>query len=159
MSIFHKIYFRLWDRTLDRPIRLPIREDLSRGEWNAWVGEQGEALAAKAVWRSGRKLLYRNYRPKRGGEVDLIYRDGSILVFAEVKTRTSGEFGGPAKAVDREKRSLIIRGASAWIKALHRPEGVLLRFDVIEVLLKDQEIPRIRINEAVFASSQQGLGM
>lgn len=159
MSIFHQFYYRVWDRSLDRPIQMPVRDDLSRGEWNAWVGQRGEELAAKAVWRNGRKLLYRNYRAKRGGEVDLIYRDGNILVFAEVKTRTSGEFGGPARAVDREKRSLIIRGASAWIKALHRPEGVLLRFDVIEVLLKDQEIPRIRINEAVFASSQQGLGM
>jgi len=159
MSLLRRIHYRWWDRTLDRPMALPVRDELSRGEWNAWVGQRGEALAAKAVWRSGRKLLYRNYRPKRGGEVDLIYRDGDILVFAEVKTRTSGEFGGPAKAVDREKRSLIIRGASAWIKALHRPEGLLLRFDVIEVLLKDREVPQIRINEAVFASSQQGLGM
>ncbi|HRQ87983.1 MAG TPA: YraN family protein, partial [Bacteroidia bacterium] len=57
------------------------------------------------------KPLYRNYRPKGGGEIDIVYRDRDTLVFGEVKTRTRGEFGDPSRAVDRAKEQLVIRGA------------------------------------------------
>ncbi|MEM9283638.1 MAG: YraN family protein [Verrucomicrobiota bacterium] len=122
------------------------------------MGKTGERLAAKQLWRNGRKVLYRNYRPRGGGEVDLVVRDGEILVFVEVKTRTSEQFGRPADAVDRTKQQLIIRGANAWLRELNHPE-VIFRFDVIEVLLLEGESPEIRINEAAFTTSQVGLAM
>ncbi|MEQ1841258.1 MAG: YraN family protein, partial [Verrucomicrobiales bacterium] len=126
--------------------------------WNAFVGTTGERLAGKQLWRTGRKVLYRNFKPREGGEVDLVYRDGEVLVFGEVKTRTRGEFGEPARAVDREKLRLVIRGANAWLRELNFPD-LLFRFDVIEVLLLPGAIPQIRVNEGAFTTPQVGLGM
>ena len=88
----------------------------------------------------------------------MVYRDGEILAFAEVKTRTSEQFGQPAQAVNQEKKALIIRGANAWLKALGRPE-VIFRFDIIEVILQDGQRPEIRVIEAAFTTPQSGIGM
>lgn len=158
MRLLYQIYFRYWDRELDGIPKLPDRDAMSAGEWNAFVGGKGERLAAKLLWRSGRKVLYRNFKPKGGGEVDIVYRDGEILVFAEVKTRSRGEFGEPARAVDRGKRRLIIRGANAWLRELNHPE-LLFRFDIIEVLLQAGRPPQLRVSEGAFTTPQVGLGM
>ncbi len=100
-------------------------------------------------------MLYRNYRPENGtGEVDIVYRDRKVLVFGEVKTRTRGEFGEPARAVDKAKQRLIIRGGNAWLNELNDPE-ILFRFDIIEVLLIDGSPPDIRINEGAFTNPQK----
>ncbi len=158
MRLFRQMYFRYVDRSLSREIGLPERDRTNRGDWNAFVGEIGERLAAKELWRTGRKVLYRNFRPKGGGEVDIIYRDRDTLVFGEVKTRTGGEWGEPARAVNREKQRLVIRGANAWLRELNQPE-ILFRFDIIEVLLSDGELPQVRISENSFQTPQRGLGM
>jgi putative endonuclease len=151
-------WYRWIDRELDRPADPPDADEMSDGEWNAWVGATGERLAGKHLWRTGRKVLYRNFRPKEGGEVDIVYREGDLLVFGEVKTRTKGEFGDPAKSVTREKQKLIIRGANAWLRELNYPE-VLFRFDIIEVLMPPGEVPRIQLIENAFTTPQRGLGM
>lgn len=156
--MLYQAYFRFLDSELDRVAQFPDRATMTSGEWNALVGTTGERLAGKQLWRTGRKVLYRNFRPKEGGEVDLVYRDGDVLVFGEVKTRTRGEFGEPARAVDRAKQRLVIRGANAWLRELNFPD-LLFRFDVIEVLLIPGEIPQIRINEGAFTTPQVGLGM
>lgn len=148
-------WHRLVDRELDQTFELPDRDSLSQAEWNQFVGSRGERLAGKSLWRTGRKVLYRNYRPENGtGEVDIVYRDKNTLVFGEVKTRTRGEFGEPARAVDKAKQRLIIRGGNAWLNELNDPE-VLFRFDIIEVLLHDGEVPAIRINEGAFTNPQK----
>ena len=82
--------------------------------------------------RLGYKVLYRNYRAPKGGEVDLVCRDGDTLVFVEVKTRSSAAFGAPAEAVTRDKQRLIARGALAWLKLLKNPD-IPFRFDIVEV--------------------------
>src|SRR5687768_7165137 len=86
------------------------------------LGRQGERLAAKYLRKNRYRILYRNFRPKHGGEVDLVCRDRAenILAFIEVKTRRSDEFGRPADAVTREKEELICRGARAWLRMLDR---------------------------------------
>lgn len=56
------------------------------------------------------------------------------LVFVEVKTRTTDEFGRPADAVTSEKEELIARGARSWLKLLDRPD-VVFRFDIVEVVV------------------------
>ncbi|MEX2577850.1 MAG: YraN family protein [Verrucomicrobiales bacterium] len=151
-------FYRLVDTELRRPLQMPDRGGMDRAEWNAFVGAMGERLAGKELWRTGRKVLYRNFRPAGGGEVDLVYRDRDVLVFGEVKTRSRGEFGEPARAVNRAKQRLVIRGANAWLRELNHPE-ILFRFDVIEVLLIDGEPPRVRVNENAFRTPQLGLGM
>lgn len=158
MRLLRQLYHRFADPSLRRGIALPDREQTERGEWNAIIGETGERIAAKELWRTGRKVLYRNFKPEGGGEVDIVYRDRDTLVFGEVKTRTRGEWGEPARAVNRDKQRLVIRGANAWLRELNQPK-VLFRFDIVEVLLIDGEPPRIRVNEGAFRTPQIGVGM
>ena len=82
--------------------------------------------------RVGYKVLYRNYRAPRGGEVDLVCREGETLVFVEVKTRCSEAFGAPAEAVTASKQHLVARGALSWLKLLGNPD-IPFRFDIVEV--------------------------
>lgn len=117
------------------------------------IGRLGEKLAAIHLRREGCKLLYRNFRSPRGGEVDLVLRDGGTLVFAEVKTRTSVRFGRPSEAVDVKKQRLIERGARAWLRQLPADLAVPLRFDVIEVVLADGEPADINWLRNMFHSS------
>jgi len=113
------------------------------------LGRRGERLAARALSRRGYKVLYRNFRGARGGEIDLVCRDKSCdtLVFVEVKTRTSEAFGRPSDAVDRKKRKLLIRGGMAWLRMLDMPD-LTFRFDVVEVLIADSV--EIRVIENAF---------
>ncbi len=98
------------------------------------VGRHGERVAARWLYVKGCKVLFRNYRGPEGGEVDLVCRDGKVLAFVEVKTRTSTAFGRPAAAVTVDKQELIVRGATAWLGLLYARE-IPWRFDVVEVLL------------------------
>jgi len=100
------------------------------------LGRRGEAIAAKFLRRNGHSILYKNFRAPEGGEVDIVCRDKrhGELVFVEVKTRTSENFGAPAEAVDRKKRRLILRGAMKWLRMLDFP-SITYRFDIIEVVI------------------------
>ncbi|MDF1850261.1 MAG: YraN family protein [Verrucomicrobiales bacterium] len=157
-GLFRRLYYRWIDCELDHPIAIPDFDEEESGVRNQWIGETGERLAAKTLWRNGHRVLYRNFRARGGGELDLVSRHRDTLVFSEVKTRTSDQFGRPADAVDQEKQRLIIRGANAWLRELNHPE-ILFRFDVIEVLLLKDEVPEVRVNEGAFSSPQVGLGM
>ena len=105
-----------------------------------WLGRRGEQLAARYLRKRRYKVLYRNFRAPRGGEVDIVCRDRSCdtLVFVEVKTRRSVYFGGPALAVNQEKQKLIARGALAWLRMLGHPD-LRFRFDIVEVIIGDRE--------------------
>ena len=101
-----------------------------------WLGRHGEILAVRFLRRKRYKVLYRNYRGPRGGEVDVVCRDKTCdtLAFVEVKTRRSLEFGSPAEAVTREKQKLIARGALAWLDLLGHPD-IHYRFDIVEIVM------------------------
>ena len=113
------------------------------------IGELGERVAAVYLRGEGRKLLYRNFRGPKGGEVDIVARDGEVLSFVEVKTRTHEEYGRPLDAVDQEKERLIERGADAWLKLLGTRE-IPWRFDVVEVILKEGELPKVNVVRNAF---------
>jgi putative endonuclease len=104
-----------------------------------WLGSQGEIFAVRFLRRNRYKVLYRNFRAPRGGEVDIVCRDKTCntLAFVEVKTRRSLDFGSPSEAVTREKQKLIARGALAWLDLLGHPE-VLYRFDIVEIVMNEQ---------------------
>ncbi|MDQ2796203.1 MAG: YraN family protein, partial [Actinomycetota bacterium] len=72
------------------------------------VGRFGEQVAAEHLTSAGLTILERNWRC-RDGELDLIARDGSALVFVEVKTRSSLTFGTPAEGISRVKIARIRR--------------------------------------------------
>jgi putative endonuclease len=95
-------------------------------------GQQGEELAARYLEQRGYTILARNHRTPVG-ELDLIARDRSHLLFIEVKTRRSTAFGVPAEAVGRVKQRQIVRAAQ-WYLTTARYPGLQPRFDVISVL-------------------------
>jgi putative endonuclease len=66
-------------------------------------------------------------------ELDLLARDGDVLVFVEVKTRRGEDFGRPSDAVDRAKRRTMSRAAARYIGKLRRRD-LYFRFDVVEVV-------------------------
>ena len=116
-------------------------------------GVQGEKIAARFLRRNGYKILYRNFRARGGGEIDLVCRDGDTLVFVEVKTRGRDDFGRPIEAVGPQKQMRISRGALAWLRALDNPD-ILFRFDVVEVLLSIEGSPQCELIQNAFELSQ-----
>ena len=113
------------------------------------LGREGERIAARHLRRHGYKVLYRNFRPPRGGEIDLVCRDGKTLVFIEVKTRAPGALGRPADAVDPEKEAALIRGANAWLRLLDDP-AIPVRLDIVEIILGDAA-PQITLTKDALA--------
>ena len=95
------------------------------------VGRQGEELAARYLRRRGYKILESNYRTKFG-EIDLICEKKRQLVFVEVRTRSSDDFGGAAASVGRDKRRRLCRAAQAFIIERGLDER-RARFDVVAV--------------------------
>ena len=90
----------------------------------------------------GNRILARNFRGPRKGEVDIIARDRKLLLFVEVKTRQEGTKIRPLDAVDKPKKILIERGANAWLKQLGTRD-LPWRFDVIEVYVEEGKKPRL----------------
>ena len=116
------------------------RDGSPRGR--AWIGRYGEKTAAHFLRAGGCKILARNFKGPRGGEVDIIARHGRLLLFVEVKTRRGNPRVRPLDAVDKPKQQLIERGANAWLKRLGT-RNLPWRFDVVEVWLEDGEQPRV----------------
>src|SRR6266403_5202252 len=112
-------------------------------------GAHGEKLASRFLRRSGYKILYRNFKGRSGGEIDIVCRDQDTLVFVEVKTRAREDFGRPIAAVDRQKQKRISRGGLNWLRMLDNPD-ILFRFDVVEVLLLENAKPLIEIIKNAF---------
>lgn len=104
-------------------------------------GRIGEDLAHRFLQAHGCTVVARNYRTLSGsGEIDLVVWDGGKLVFVEVKTRASEEFGPPESAVDAEKRKRVQRAARDYVR---RAEIAWrdTRFDIVSIVLDDP--PRI----------------
>ena len=145
-----RIFYDHIDRSLQRPAFGPTdRDQMTDGEWKQAVGRTGEDLAAKFLRREGLKVLYRNFRAPKGGEVDIVCRDGETLVFTEIKTRSTADYGDPGRAVNRKKQTLITKGAMAWLRELNFPD-VVFRFDVVEVILEPGQSPAIKHLRNVF---------
>ena len=117
------------------------------------LGIRGEKLACRFLRRNGYKILYRNFRGRSGGEIDIVCRDRDTLVFVEVKTRTREDFGRPFDAVNRDKQKRISRGGLAWLRLLDDPD-ILFRFDVVEVILAKGAEPRLELLRNAFALSE-----
>lgn len=77
-------------------------------------GREAEALAEAYLQRRGLRILARNWRC-RFGEIDLIAKDGAVLVFAEVRARSSRAYGGAAESIDAAKRSKLIAAANQYL--------------------------------------------
>lgn len=108
---------------------------------NQQLGAFGEDLAAEFLASIGMTVLERNWRC-RYGELDLIARDGAVLVFVEVKTRTGLGYGSPAEAVTPAKADRIRRLAGLWLSE-QDTRWRRIRVDVVTVLVADGRAPAI----------------
>jgi len=113
------------------------------------AGQLGEKTAKRHLRRQGLKFLTANFRTDRG-EIDLVMRDGDCLVFVEVKTRSSEEWTRPAAAVNKERRGRLTRAALDYLRLLKNPP-VKVRFDIVEVLLREGAVREVRHLPNTFA--------
>jgi len=112
------------------------------------AGRRGEDLAHRFLRRLGFTIAARNYRPRAGaGEIDLVAWENDQLVFVEVKTRATGDFGMPEEAVDGEKQAYLVRAARDYLRRANVDWGTV-RFDIVSVLLTNP--PAIRLIRDAF---------
>lgn len=105
------------------------------------LGERGESLAVGFLQEKGLRILERNWRHQRA-EIDIIAMDGEVLVFLEVKTRTSEYFGPPETFVTPQKEKLMVRAAHAYMQQISHDWEI--RFDIVSVLYQNREDYEIR---------------
>jgi putative endonuclease len=91
-------------------------------------GARAEQVAAQYLQKNGLRLVQSNFRC-RFGEIDLILRDGETLIFAEVRQRSRGDFGGAAASIDVHKQRRLILTAQHYLTSL--PRIPPCRFDAL----------------------------
>ena len=101
------------------------------------LGGQAEALAATYLKQRGLKLVTSNYQC-RFGEIDLIMREGNMLVFVEVRLRTNSRFGGPGSSITSAKRQRLVHTAQHYLQQYGE---MPCRFDAI--LMRSADMQKI----------------
>lgn len=110
---------------------------LRRRSYSDDHGRIGEDLAHRYLRKHGCTIVARRYRPNSGGgEIDLVVWHKDTLVFVEVKTRASAEFGPPERAVDREKQAYLAHAGRDYARRAGI-EWQHVRFDIISIILKN----------------------
>ncbi len=99
------------------------------------TGQRGEHIAAEFLEKKGWRIAERNYRAGRG-EIDLIaWANERLLVFVEVKTRSSDRFGPPEFFITPQQQRMLAGAASVYCEKIEHPGEI--RFDVISIILRD----------------------
>lgn len=106
------------------------------------VGEYGERIAVARLEALGMTILERNWRCTTG-EIDIVARDGDVLVVCEVKTRRSSDFGGPLEAVTPAKARRLCRLAACWLRDHPIVAPAAVRIDVIGVMRPPRGAARV----------------
>ena len=109
------------------------------------LGRHGENLARKFLEKKGFKLIERNFKTPRWGEIDLVMKDGDTLVFVEVKTRSgpaAGLFGGPLGSINYHKMKAIHRTAQFYLSSKNLNQEAA-RIDAVSIIVPDSGDPRI----------------
>lgn len=112
------------------------------------LGRKGEAIAREFLKKKGYQLLETNWRHRKA-EIDIIAMWEEVLVFIEVKSRSSAYFGRPESFVDAKKQQLIADAASVYMEKIgHEWE---IRFDIISVLFHNEVYQSVdHIKDAFF---------
>ncbi len=112
------------------------------------LGKDGESLAMKYLQSQGYSILDINWRFKRA-EVDIIAEEDGILIFVEIKTRSSTQFGTPDAFVSSHKEALMVDAAGAYM--FEKQYDGEVRFDVISIVMLPGKGPEIHhIKDAFF---------
>jgi putative endonuclease len=112
------------------------------------LGVTAEASAAAALERAGLRVVERNVR-FRAGEIDLVCREGDVLVFVEVKCRRATWGDAPAAAVSWHKQRRLTQLAQLYLK-WRGLDGVRCRFDVVSVTVDERGAFDVRHVRAAF---------
>ena len=123
-----------------------------QGRRNKELGFRGEEAAACFLVRRGYDIVARNWTCF-AGEADIIARDGSWLVFVEVKTRSNYAKGMPSEAVGKEKRHRYEKIAAAFLAQYDEAVDIPLRFDVVSILAVAPDRAMIRHHIDAFAAA------
>lgn len=94
-------------------------------------GKKAEDLAVEYLIKSGYKILVRNFRFQRA-EIDIIVEKDNLIIFTEVKARSTDTFMLPQEAVNKRKISLIVSAANHYLEEFNK--NLEARFDIISVL-------------------------
>ena len=114
------------------------------------LGREGEALAEAFLVGQGFEVLDRNHATRRG-EVDLICREGDVICFVEVRSRSDERHGSPLETVGPAKARRVVAAATDWAWRHGKLEAAL-RFDVVSVLRGDGG-PRLELVRDAFDST------
>lgn len=98
----------------------------------AAAGRDAESLVCGFLEKQGMRVVARNFRG-RGGEIDIVARDGGVVVFVEVRFREGNACGAPEETVTPEKRRRIVSAARAYLATISPGEWKEARFDVAAV--------------------------
>jgi len=112
------------------------------------LGRRGEKAALHFLKNHGYQILEHSYRCKVG-EIDIVAREGTELVFVEVKTRRSLSFGLPVESISRQKRKKLTQLALSYL-GHHKLDNIPCRFDVVGVLLEKDKIVQIKLVKNAF---------
>lgn len=118
------------------------------------LGRQGEELACRELRRRGYVILARRFRT-RHGEIDIVARDGEVLVFVEVKARSSPGFGGALGAVTPRKQRQVIAMAQRYMARV-RWSARPCRFDVVAVQAGAGDSPDVTLVRNAFGAGWSG---
>ncbi|GBD98391.1 hypothetical protein BMS3Abin07_00403 [bacterium BMS3Abin07] len=110
------------------------------------LGERGEDLAVSYLKKSGYRIIERNYR-NPFGEIDIIALHSGTIVFVEVKTRKTDEYGMPFEAVNYHKQRKLKNTALMYLKRFKK--GVSARFDVVSIFMNNGE-EKVRLIKDAF---------
>jgi putative endonuclease len=152
LSLFARLMFAFVRRlAVRRGLRPPgEQEPDEEGRQRRQTGIGGETLAYWYLRRQGYTVVSRNYRARHTfGEIDLIGWDGDVLVFVEVKTRTTPTGGPPERTVDADKQQALRRTAREYLSR-RRLADASYRFDVLALEAEPGTAPVIRLHKGAF---------
>lgn len=118
------------------------------GQSSRSKGTESETSAIDYLISKGYKIIKRNFNFGKTGEIDIIAKDGNVLVFFEVKSRKSFEYGSPIESVPPSKRKSIYHAAKGYLY-VNKIENAEIRFDFIGIDLRGSE-PEITHIENAF---------
>ena len=98
------------------------------------IGKKGEDLAVEFLVENGYEILARNYRFKKS-EIDIVCVQANLLIFVEVKTRSSLKYGPPETFVSMNQQKAILKAAEEYLVETGWNKGI--RFDVVSVFMND----------------------
>ena len=121
-------------------LRCPWTSDATAPH-SGYRGAYAELVAASYLRAQHLRILRRNFRWGRSGELDIVAREDDTLVICEVKSTISPQSGAPSRAINHSKRRRLRLGAYNWLRLLGR--SVPVRFDIVEVYLTPAQRPRV----------------